>query len=158
MHASEGRVTTPPLDQPDLERGALAAEGGVVAHGWKTPNIPRVLVYQRGASLTLPVVTDVVTPMPKPAPVSASDEVVSRGRVVYLRHCGVCHGDSLRTGGLNPVLRYATPSIYAIWKDIVADDILANNGMVSFKDFVTVEDAEAIRQYVLAEAGKIYKL
>ena len=38
------------------------------------------------------------------------------------------------------------------------DDIFANNGMVSFKDFVTVEDAEAIRQYVLAEAVRIYKL
>lgn len=138
--------------------GGFAAEGGVVAHGWKIPNIPRVLVYKLGASLTLPAVTDVVMPMPKPAPVSASDEVVSRGRVVYQRHCGVCHGDGLRTGGLNPDLRYATPSIHGIWKDIVVDGILANNGMVSFKDFVTVEDAEAIRQYVLAEAGRIYKL
>jgi hypothetical protein len=48
--------------------------------------------------------------------------------------------------------------IRAIWKDLVVDDILANNGMVSLKDFVTVEDAEAIRQDVLAEAGTIYKL
>ena len=38
------------------------------------------------------------------------------------------------------------------------DDIFTNNGMVSFKYFVTVEDAEAIRQDVLAEAGTIYKL
>jgi quinohemoprotein ethanol dehydrogenase len=117
-----------------------------------------VLVYKLGARLTLPAVTDFVMPMPKPAPVSASDEVVSRGRVVYQRHCGVCHGDGLRTGGLNPDLRYATPSTHGIWKDIVVDGILANNGMVSFKDFVTVEDAEAIRQDVLAEAGRIYKL
>ena len=35
--------------------------------------------------------------------------------------------------------------------------VLQSRGMVSFSDHVSPEDAEAIRQYVLAEANRRYR-
>ena len=137
--------------------GGFAAEGGVVAYGWQIPSIPRVLVFALGGDGELPAVERVERPLPKPAPVTASAEVVARGQVAYQRQCAYCHGDGLRTGGLNPDLRYSPPEIHAIWDSIVIDGVLERSGMVGFADFLTREDAQAIRQFVLQEANRLYR-
>jgi mono/diheme cytochrome c family protein len=77
--------------------------------------------------------------------------------VVYLRHCGYCHGDGLRTGGVTPDLRWSTPEVHGMWQDIVRGGVLSKLGMVSFSDYVSADDAEAIRQYVLSEANRLYR-
>ncbi|HEB91064.1 MAG TPA: hypothetical protein ENI85_15930 [Deltaproteobacteria bacterium] len=136
--------------------GGFAAEGGVVAHGWKVPNIPRVLVFALGANQELPPREVQTRPLPKPAPATASAETIARGKDVYQRHCAYCHGDGLRTGGLNPDLRYSPPEVHAIWQDIVRGGVLKERGMVSFAQFVSEEEAEAVRQYVLAEANRLW--
>lgn len=94
--------------------------------------------------------------MPEPAAVTADTAVVQRGEVVYHRHCGYCHGDGLRTGGVTPDLRWASPQVHDIWQDIVRGGVLESRGMVSFSKYVTEQDAEAIRQYVLSEANRLY--
>jgi mono/diheme cytochrome c family protein len=94
--------------------------------------------------------------MPEPAPVTADAAVVRRGQVVYQRHCAYCHGDGLRTGGVNPDLRWSSRNVHDIWQDIVRGGVLKSLGMVGFAEYVTEEDAEAIRQYVLAEANRLY--
>ena len=38
------------------------------------------------------------------------------------------------------------------WKGVVIDGNLAANGMVSFADYLTPDEAEAVRAYVLAQA------
>ena len=137
--------------------GGLAAEGGAVAHGWKMRNLSRVLVYKLGGSHELPPVPDDTRQMPKPAAVTADEAVVQRGQVVYQRHCSYCHGDGLRTGGLTPDLRWSGENVHKMWNDIVRGGILKSLGMVSFAEFVSEEDAEAIRQYVLSEANRQYQ-
>ena len=47
--------------------------------------------------------------------------------------------------------------MHAIWNDIVLGGILKSLGMVSFAEFVSKDDAEAIRQYVLSEANRQYQ-
>ena len=76
--------------------------------------------------------------------------------LVYHRHCAMCHGDSLRTGGVNPDLRWSGPAVHETWQDIVMDGVLSARGMVSFAEFISAGDAEAIRQYVLSEAQRLY--
>ena len=137
--------------------GGLAAEGGPVAHSWQVRNISRVLVYKLGGTHKLPPVPDDNREMPKPAPVTADAAAVARGEVVYQRHCAYCHGDGLRTGGVTPDLRWSNESIHGIWQDIVLGGVLETRGMVSFAEYVSAEDAEAIRQYVLAEANRLYR-
>ncbi len=136
--------------------GGMAAEGGAVAHAWKVPNISRVLVFKLGGAKQLPPVPDKEKPLPKPAVVSASADVVEQGKVVFHRHCAYCHGDGFRTGGVTPDLRYSGEVIHKMWDQIVLDGILSGAGMVSFSEFVTKDESEAIRQYVLSEANRLY--
>ena len=93
----------------------------------------------------------------KPAPVTASAEVVEHGEVIYQRHCSYCHGDGMRTGGLTPDLRYSGPAVHDSWQDIVRGGVLKPVGMTSFAQYVTEADAEAIRQYVLSQANRLYR-
>jgi quinohemoprotein ethanol dehydrogenase len=136
--------------------GGYASEGGPVAHDWKLPKLSRVLVYKLGGSHTLPALPVDSRQMPKPAPVTASADVVMHGEVVYQRHCAYCHGDGFRTGGPTPDLRWSTAQVHDIWQDIVRGGVLKSLGMVSFAEFVSEDDAEAIRQYVLSEANRVY--
>jgi PQQ-dependent dehydrogenase (methanol/ethanol family) len=136
--------------------GGFAAEGGPVAHDWKVPRLSRVLVYKLGGGHKLPPVPVDNRVMPKPAPVTSDAAVVQRGEVVYQRQCSFCHGDGFRTGGPTPDLRWSTAQVHEQWQDIVRGGTLSKLGMVSFEEFVSEDDAEAIRQYVLSEANRVY--
>ena len=139
--------------------GGLAAEGGAVAHGWDIEaNISRVMVFKLGGDVELPAPTDRTEPYPQPLPVTASADVVAHGQAIYQRHCSVCHGDGLRTGGLTPDLKRSNEGTHGIWQEIVRGGILSGAGMVSFADFVSESDAEAVRQYVLSVANQNYAL
>lgn len=138
--------------------GGFASEGGPVVHDWNMPTKSRVLAFKLGGAEELPPRTDTVEPMPKPAPVTAGADVLHQGEVMYQRHCAYCHGDGFRTGGVNPDLRRSSPEIHTLWQEIVLGGILKSVGMVSFAEFLTESDAEAIRQYTLAEANRIYVL
>ena len=137
--------------------GGLATEAGPVVHAWKVPNLSRVLVYKLGGTASLPPVPKSDRTMPKPAAVTAEMDTVKQGQVVYQRHCSYCHGDNLRTGGVTPDLRWSGQGIHEQWQQIVRDGILQGRGMVSFKQYVSAEEAEAIRQYVLHEANRRYR-
>lgn len=137
--------------------GGLAAEAGGLAHGWEIVNRSRVLVYKLGGSHQLPKLKDIPEPqMVKPEAVSASDEVVASGERLYHRHCGYCHGDAMRTGGVTKDIRRATPEIHKVWQQIVREGIFEPMGMVGFGDYLTKDEAEAIRQYALRESNKLY--
>ena len=136
--------------------GGMVAEAGGLIHSWNVRNRSRVLVYRLDGKHELPPPVEQQPPMPEPAPVTADARVVEHGEVLYQRHCSYCHGDGLRTGGVTPDLRWSRPEIHRIWQDIVRGGILASLGMVSFADYISEEDAEAIRQYVLSEANRLY--
>ena len=127
-----------------------------MAHSWGVRNISRVLVYKLGGKHQLPPMPTDDRVMPRPAPVTADADTVLQGQVVYQRHCAYCHGDGLRTGGVTPDLRWSGENVHGIWQDIVRGGVLAPLGMVSFAEYVSEEDAEAIRQYVLSEANRRY--
>ena len=83
--------------------------------------------------------------------------MVARGQSIYQRHCSYCHGSGLHTGGITPDLRWSSAAVHEIWQDIVRGGVLQARGMVGFGEFVSEEEAEAIRQYVLSEAGRLYR-
>jgi quinohemoprotein ethanol dehydrogenase len=94
--------------------------------------------------------------MPKPEPAVAGEAVITQGQKYYQRHCRYCHGDALRSGGLTPDLRWSSAETHEQWQDIVIGGSRASLGMVSFSDYLSAQDAETIRQYVLSEAGRVY--
>ena len=136
--------------------GGYAAEGGPVAHDWKIRNMSRVMAFKLGGEAELPPPRVDNREMPRPAPATADAATLERGESVYHRHCGYCHGDGLRTGGVTPDLRWSSGQTHEMWQDIVLGGVLRERGMVSFSAYLTPDDAEAIRQYVLAEANRLY--
>lgn len=138
--------------------GGFASEGGPVAHGWNMPRRSRVMAFKLGGTHKVEPLPVLDRAIPQPAPVTASADVVARGEVMYQRHCAYCHGDGFRTGGVNPDLRRSPAGIHALWQQIVRDGLFSNAGMVGFAQFLTEDDAEAIRQFTLSEANRVYAL
>ncbi|WP_439619726.1 PQQ-dependent dehydrogenase, methanol/ethanol family [Hyphomonas sp.] len=80
------------------------------------------------------------------------EAMIARGAVAFSRNCMVCHGALAASSGVLPDLRWSAITGNAeAWKGVVLDGNLAANGMVSFAEFVSPEESEAIRAYVLAQ-------
>ena len=81
------------------------------------------------------------------------DDMIARGTVAYARNCAVCHGPLAISSGVLPDLRWsAITSNAASWASVVLQGTLASNGMVSFAEHLSADDAEDIRAYVLRQA------
>ncbi|KCZ92281.1 PQQ-dependent dehydrogenase, methanol/ethanol family [Hyphomonas johnsonii] len=81
------------------------------------------------------------------------ETLLASGAVLFSRNCMVCHGALAKSSGVLPDLRWSAITGNAeAWRGVVIDGNLSANGMVSFSDYVTPDDAEAIRAYVLAQA------
>ena len=80
-------------------------------------------------------------------------DMIAAGSVHYARNCTVCHGPLAISSGVLPDLRWSMITGNAdAWSGVVLDGNLAANGMVSFAEHLSAEDAEAVRAYVLAQA------
>ena len=87
------------------------------------------------------------------APGFGSLSMISSGAVHYARNCTVCHGPLAVSSGVLPDLRWsAITGNKEAWKGVVLDGNLAANGMVSFADYLTPDEGEAVLAYVLAQA------
>ena len=131
----------------DMNTGVLANVSG------PSRNISRLLVFKLGADGTLPEPLPLNKRVLDPPAFKGSEDQVASGGKLYALYCGGCHGDAAIAGAINPDLRYsgALASEEAI-RQIVVGGALKHNGMVSFKRVITVEDAEAIRQYLIKRA------
>jgi mono/diheme cytochrome c family protein len=79
--------------------------------------------------------------------------MLDAGRVHFARNCMVCHGSLAIGSGILPDLRWSAITGNAeAWNAIVLEGTLADNGMVSFADYLTAEESEAVRAYVTARA------
>ena len=75
---------------------------------------------------------------------------LAEGQAQYLGFCTICHN-----GPVNPdLLRSPLATRAEAWRQVVMDGSLADRGMISFKPWLTSDQAEAIRGYVLAEASR----
>ncbi|MEO9969754.1 MAG: PQQ-dependent dehydrogenase, methanol/ethanol family [Hyphomonadaceae bacterium] len=118
-----------------------------------TPTVGKVVTFKLGGTGTI---TAAEGPMIERVPAVESfgdTAMLDMGRVQYSRNCGVCHGSLAVSSGILPDLRW---SAYAgdarAWNGVVLEGNLENLGMVSFADYVTEEESEAIRAYVIHRA------
>ncbi len=125
---------------------------GAVSGPQNMINVSRVLVYKLGGSAELSVVETTEQTLSAPTPEKGSEESVAAGRSLYDNYCAVCHGGNAVSAGLVPDLRYRISDIYPAWQAIVMQGGLSVNGMPAWKDFMTAEEADSIRDYVVHEA------
>lgn len=149
-----GSVGGPVSYEIDGEQYIAAVSGQGTGNYW-APNYARLLVYKLGGSTTLPAMLSYTPPALNPPENFGDDALLARGEAQYTALCSSCHGAGVgRVSSIFPDLRYAAAlNVDALFKAIVIDGVLENNGMVSFAEQLTPEDAEAIRAYVVSLAN-----
>lgn len=120
-----------------------------------TRNISRLLVFKLGAVGKLSVAPPMADRVLDPPPLTGKPNQVVRGEALYARYCGVCHGGEAISGGMVPDLRHS-PTLNSgdAIKSIVIGGALKHNGMVSFKEAISGDDAEAVRHYLIKRANE----
>jgi alcohol dehydrogenase (cytochrome c)/quinohemoprotein ethanol dehydrogenase len=115
----------------------------------------RLLVYKLGGKATLPPAPPVVAQVLDP-PENFGDEAIRRrGQDVYERSCTGCHeGGRMFTG--YPDLNYTVALKNAqLFKAIVLDGALRENGMMPFSKSLSAEEVEAVRSYLTYRANDL---
>jgi quinohemoprotein ethanol dehydrogenase len=112
----------------------------------------KLIAFKLDGTATLPPDPEAAPPA-WPVTVSASEQAVRRGSVLYERYCARCHGRDAKSRNVVPDLRRAPPlGDAAAWKSIVLDGALEEAGMIGWRRFISAQDAENIRAYVAAQA------
>jgi alcohol dehydrogenase (cytochrome c)/quinohemoprotein ethanol dehydrogenase len=151
--AQTGVLAGPSTFEVDGEQYVAVVAGFRVSGNYWAPNYSRLLVYKLGGTAKLPEAQPVPPPTLNPPPAFGTPEVIAHGQQMYGRFCGTCHGGDGTSRGMFPDLRYAGAISSAdAFKSIVIDGALSANGMVSFKQALQPDDAEAIRAYIVSRS------
>ncbi|MGI9236197.1 MAG: PQQ-dependent dehydrogenase, methanol/ethanol family [Woeseiaceae bacterium] len=115
----------------------------------------RLMAFALDADTPIPVTNIEERPLPPQPELNASAEEIETGRQYYGWECKGCHGNNAiaRFGGSVPDLRYANLETHAAWHGIVIGGARQTNGMPLFE--LSVEESEAIRNYVLSRAKEL---
>jgi quinohemoprotein ethanol dehydrogenase len=114
---------------------------------------PRLLVFKLGGKAELPPpgpAREVPELLPPP-PGTGSVAAIAKGEQLYGANCSLCHGTAAR-GGIKD-LRHMSPARHKEFLDVVLGGKLAANGMASFADILSKEEAEAVHHYLIARAN-----
>jgi PQQ-dependent dehydrogenase (methanol/ethanol family) len=130
--------------------GSLIIIGGGLTAVHDAPT--RMLVFKLGGKAVLPATAP--RAIPAPPPQTASADTIVRGEAAYNKTCRICHGGNLISGGMTPDLRFMSRETHAQFEAIVLGGARADRGMASFADVVSVDDAQAIHAYIIAESAK----
>ncbi|MFL6216190.1 MAG: PQQ-dependent dehydrogenase, methanol/ethanol family [Blastocatellia bacterium] len=88
---------------------------------------------------------------------TTATEKIDAGAGLYAQWCATCHGLVGISGGATPDLRYSAASVYDHYKEILLEGKNLARGMPSFKEWLTVDDVEAIRAYLLKRRADLTK-
>ncbi len=135
-----------------LGRGAATLMAGPVPQPARMPHANRVVAFKLDGTASLPDYEFTPQSLRSPPDMQVDPQVAEAGRFVYHRFCFGCHGRETRGNRIQPDLRYSDYLDNGLWEEVVIGGALAGVGMVSFKDVITPELAEAIRAYVVLEA------
>jgi quinohemoprotein ethanol dehydrogenase len=140
----------------------MAAWGG---GGWNFAH-PNSAVYQRGnegrilafklggGSTPVPPLLPPLGPFPKPPAQTGTAQTIKEGQQLFSSHCASCHLNMDRS--LAPDLRRLTPEQHAAFLQIVRGGVLQAAGMPPWNDVLTVQQAQAIHDYVISLDWQAY--
>ncbi|HEY8573114.1 PQQ-dependent dehydrogenase, methanol/ethanol family [Phenylobacterium sp.] len=129
--------------------------GGQISAPGFMPNRPRLpgrlLVFKLGGKATAPEFKVPVRPAADLTNVNSTGDV-QRGFALFHQNCQVCHGPNAE-GSWLPNLK-ASPMLTTPedWRSVVIEGALAPRGMASFARFMTPQDAEDVRAFVISVA------
>jgi quinohemoprotein ethanol dehydrogenase len=118
----------------------------------KYGNDGKLLVFKIGGTAELQKLALRDQSIPEWPALTADEATVRKGEISYARHCGFCHGSGAVSPGITPDLRRINENTRAHFQDIVRGGMLKDNGMASFADLLSEDDAEAIKAYIQKRA------
>ncbi|WP_309087327.1 PQQ-dependent dehydrogenase, methanol/ethanol family [Phenylobacterium sp.] len=119
------------------------------------PRLPgRLLVFKLGGKATAPAYPAPAEQPPLDLANVSSTGDVQRGFAVFHQNCQVCHGANATGAWLPDLKRSPITASAESWKAVVIDGANATRGMPSFARYISPQDAEAVRAYVISEAKK----
>jgi len=139
---------------------ASGAGGAGILFGMEPTHVRqpgRMVVFKLNGTAHLPA-DPPLAPVPKVGPpfLSPRPDMLMKGKATYAKFCGRCHGINMMSSNIVPDLRRsAAVTDKDAWHAIVIGGALEKQGMISWSKLITPDDAEAIRVYVLDEAGKL---
>ncbi|MEL7188828.1 MAG: PQQ-dependent dehydrogenase, methanol/ethanol family [Pseudomonadota bacterium] len=134
---------------------ALSVDGGLIADKAPVRNVSRLLVFKLGADASLPAEKELAALPLDPPSSRASAEVIALGAEKYARYCAVCHAPGAVGSTVLPDLRRSgTLGDARSWMAVVREGILKENGMASFAESLSAEEADAIRAFVIHRANE----
>lgn len=134
--------------------GAFALVAGDAALAAKANNSGRLLTFKLGGTATLPQY-QIADRTPTPISATASAEDVQRGKRLYHQWCAGCHGAGAISGGVLPDLRYMTETTHQLLPQIILDGLFLGKGMPNLSQWLTKQDVEFIRGYLLKRAEQL---
>ena len=112
----------------------------------------RLFVFKLGGYRDVKALAPEGTQPAEPQEQPADAATIAKGFTLYHRNCLVCHGFFAQSEGEVPDLRLMPKEIFDQFDSVVLDGALADNGMASFKDVLSKDDAAAIRAYILDQS------
>jgi PQQ-dependent dehydrogenase (methanol/ethanol family) len=128
--------------------------GAVLNSDGSKRNISRILSFKIGGAAELPAMP-AMSAVPPPPNDFGSDAQIGAGASLYTRYCSSCHGVAAISGGVLSDLRHSAMSGSAeAFRSVVLEGALLDNGMASFAEVLSEEDAEAVRAFVVRQANQ----
>jgi alcohol dehydrogenase (cytochrome c)/quinohemoprotein ethanol dehydrogenase len=133
--------------------GAYALSGGLAGLKSGHPHkLCRVLAFKLNGTAKLPPVPASARPPLNPPPLTATEAEIQQGYQLYGHFCGICHGAAAVSAGILPDLRYTPLLASDSFFDVVLGGALKDQGMVSFQQVLTRDQAAAVRSYLIKRA------
>jgi quinohemoprotein ethanol dehydrogenase len=133
--------------------GPGAIDSGEFMASGKYSNAGRMLVFKLGGTEQLPLPALRDRTIPEQVLADVPEEDLAAGERLYFHNCATCHGFAVRAAGAGiPDLRLMSPATHETFPAIVLGGSRLSNGMASFADVLTAEQAEQVHQYIRARA------
>jgi mono/diheme cytochrome c family protein len=132
----------------------IAQLAGYGTRDYYAGNNSRLLVYKLDGKAQLPPAAPPPPPRELNPPTAfGTPEQLARGAGLYNQNCTMCHDTAYGNRGLFPDLRYS-PMINTAeaFRSVVIGGALQARGMVSFRERLGEEDAEAVRAFITQRA------
>ena len=150
------QIVLTPVGAPTFIRNALPDYGA--SSDARGP--ARLIAFALDANNPMPPAASEQAVVPKPPEQFGSEDVLAVGKELFnAGSCCICHGEQA-TGftGSAPDLR-ASPMLKSeeAWYQVVVEGVKRSTGMIGH-DYLSEEDAEALRAFVVKQAWKEYDL
>lgn len=110
----------------------------------------RLWTFVIGGDTNIVPVTGQALPELTQLPFNSDAALLAHGADVYGKRCMICHGAGGASGGALADLRYAAPATYDIFTSIVRDGAYSGLGMPKLGEWVSDDDANAVKNWLLS--------